>query len=72
MKTAYLRITTILFIIFFMNLFFEKMNSDLLIELLNECKFEDLKEKYFNQTIEKIPYEMKAKFLLKRRQLLYA
>ncbi len=51
---------------------FEKMNSDLLIELLNECKFEDLKEKYFNQTIEKIPYEMKAKFLLKRRQLLYA
>lgn len=51
---------------------FEKMNADLLIELLNLCKYKDLKEKYFNQTIEKIPYEKKAKFLLKRRELLYA
>lgn len=51
---------------------FEKMDSNLLLELLNLCKFKNLKEKYCNQTIERIPYNMKAKFLLKRRELIYA
>ncbi len=47
-------------------------SAELLIEILNLCKYPKLKEHYFNNTIENVPYQMKAKFLLKRRQAVYA
>lgn len=50
----------------------DKKDKQILINFIDKCKFKSLKIYYLNKTIEILPNELKAKFLSKRREFLYA